>query len=316
MPVENQRGWVDDGFVTTNSLGFRGAEIAMPKPTGRFRIVAVGDSVTFGFGVNDTETFSAQAEQLLRRALHGADIEVVNLAVPGYETRQEVGLVKRYASALQPDLVLIGFYTNDVPDALADANSNRSGTTIAAANPVKGQVLHMNPAPTSWVETQLRRSRAIYTGGHALKALLRRGEGKTGSSLELDLLENHDSADLERAWDRIAQQMADLQAAAAAASFKVGIVILPPREQVAGQFSDSQYQSKVRSIAEPLGFFVIDPLPAMAASPLRKNTLFIPYDRNHPSAAGHRIIGETIADFLSRHGDTAGISSQLARSEH
>src|SRR5882672_10894940 len=47
--VPNQRGWVDDGFVTTNSLGFRGGEVAMPKPHGRFRIVAIGDSVTFGF---------------------------------------------------------------------------------------------------------------------------------------------------------------------------------------------------------------------------------------------------------------------------
>src|SRR5215510_4975989 len=37
--VPNQRGWIDDGFVTMNSLGFRGKETALPKPTGRFRIV-------------------------------------------------------------------------------------------------------------------------------------------------------------------------------------------------------------------------------------------------------------------------------------
>jgi len=201
IPVENQRGWVDDGFVTTNSLGFRGPEIATPKPSGRFRVVALGDSVTFGFGVNDTETFCAQAEQILRRSLNGRDVELVNLAVPGYDTLQEVGLIKRTAALLQPDLVLLGFYTNDVPDALAEKESSGGGTTIAAANPVKGQVLHMNPTPTSWLEAQLRRSRAIYTGGHALKALVRRGEGKAGSSLELDLLENHRSADLERAWN-------------------------------------------------------------------------------------------------------------------
>jgi len=314
IPVENQRGWVDDGFVTTNSLGFRGPEIATPKPSGRFRVVALGDSVTFGFGVNDTETFCAQAEQILRRSLNGRDVELVNLAVPGYDTLQEVGLIKRTAALLQPDLVLLGFYTNDVPDALAEKESSGGGTTIAAANPVKGQVLHMNPTPTSWLEAQLRRSRAIYTGGHALKALVRRGEGKAGSSLELDLLENHRSADLERAWERVDGQLSELRTIATAGNFKVGIIILPPREQVSGQFVDSQYQPHLRAMADKLGFFVVDPLPAMSASPMRKDRLFIPYDRNHPSAAGHRIIGETIATFLNQHGEAAGLPRQLASS--
>src|SRR5437660_5953581 len=50
VPLPNQRGWIDDGFATTNSLGFRGPEVAFPKPRGRVRVVAVGDSVTFGFG--------------------------------------------------------------------------------------------------------------------------------------------------------------------------------------------------------------------------------------------------------------------------
>ena len=62
----NQRGWVDDGFVTTNSRGFRGGEIVSPKPAGRFRAVVLGDSVAFGWGVNDNDTFAAQAEQLMR----------------------------------------------------------------------------------------------------------------------------------------------------------------------------------------------------------------------------------------------------------
>jgi len=47
---------------------------------------------------------------------------------------------------------------------------------------------------------------------------------------------------------------------------------------------------------------------------MRKDRLFIPYDRNHPSAAGHRIIGETIATFLNQHGEAAGLPRQLASS--
>src|SRR6476646_3134385 len=49
--VPGQRGWIDDGFVTINSLGFRGKEPVSPKPPGRFRVVVVGDSLTVGYGV-------------------------------------------------------------------------------------------------------------------------------------------------------------------------------------------------------------------------------------------------------------------------
>jgi lysophospholipase L1-like esterase len=322
VTVPNQRGWVDDGFVTTNSLGFRGPEIALPKPHGRLRIVAVGDSVTFGFGVNDTETFCWQTEQTLRARMPGVDLDVVNLAVPGYDTRQEVGLLKRNVARMQPDLVLVGFYTNDVPYALGDKDSTTAadpaavgGTTIAAANPVAGQVLHMNPAPTSWLDGQLRKSRAIYTTGHALKRLVRRDEGKTGSSLELDMLESRDLPQLDAAWGRVSRQLADLQSIAMSADFSVGIVVLPPREQVAGLFPDSQYQKRIRAIADKLGFFVIDPLPSMAASKLKKDTLFIPYDRNHPSAAGHRVIADAIADYLTQHDELRGISKRFAMRE-
>src|SRR5262252_1399109 len=37
--VPNQKGWIDDGLVTVNSLGFRGREVVTPKPAGRLRIV-------------------------------------------------------------------------------------------------------------------------------------------------------------------------------------------------------------------------------------------------------------------------------------
>src|SRR5436309_1458419 len=65
--VPNQKGWIDDGFVTMNSQGFRGRETDIPKPAGRFRIVTIGDSLTLGWGVGDNETFSARLEQLLHK---------------------------------------------------------------------------------------------------------------------------------------------------------------------------------------------------------------------------------------------------------
>jgi lysophospholipase L1-like esterase len=312
----NQQGWIDDGFVTTNSLGFRGRDVAIPKPEGRFRVVALGDSVTFGWGVNDADTFCAQLEQQLRARLRGHEVEVVNLAVPGYATRQEVALLKRNLSSLQPDLVLVGFYSNDLPDTLDDVKAGSGpGTTVAAASRGAGQILHMNPAPSSWLERQARRSRAVYTVTHAAKGLMHRGEGKAGSSMERDLLESRTTAELDAAWKRVEAPLRDLQALSTDSRFGVGIIVLPPREQVIGVYHESEYQARVGALAREFGFFVVDPLPTLAAVQGRKDRLFIPYDRNHPSSTGHRLIAEAIATYLDQHGTISSMSGRLARSE-
>lgn len=312
--LPNQHGWVDDGFVTTNSLGFRGHEVASPKPRGRFRIVAIGDSVTFGWGVNDTETFCSQLEQLLARRFPGRDVDVVNLGVGGYDTHQEVALLRRTVSRLQPDLVLVGFYSNDVPEALGDQESAASvGTRLGSADRQTGGVLHLNPAPTSFLDAQMRKSRAIYTVGRVVKRLAHRGEwGRSGFSLELDLLNGRDSAELNTAWGRVAKQLNDLRSMAMSAGFSVSIVVLPPREQVMGVYPHARFQSRLRAIAEQLGFSVIDPLPALAKSAADIGALFIPYDRNHPSAAGHRVLAESIAEYLDHHGAVGPSAQRVA----
>ena len=110
--------------------GFRGAEVAIPKPPGRFRVVVIGDSVTLGWGVADDETFSARLERLLHERFPHRDLDVVNLGVGGYDTRQEVTLLARNVSRLEPDLVLVGFYSNDVPDTLDDEGSATGGGAI------------------------------------------------------------------------------------------------------------------------------------------------------------------------------------------
>ncbi|HEB53493.1 MAG TPA: hypothetical protein ENI87_09590, partial [bacterium] len=48
--------------LRTNSLGLRGPDVAVPKPPGTFRIVMLGDSVTFGWGVDDEVTFARRLE--------------------------------------------------------------------------------------------------------------------------------------------------------------------------------------------------------------------------------------------------------------
>src|SRR5262249_7862046 len=154
-----------------------------------------------------------------------------------------------------------------VPDGLDDENAlTAHGSRIEAANPQTGQVLHMNPVPSSSWERALRKSRAAYVIGRTLKRLSNNGEwGSSRFSMELDLLEGRESPELDQAWGGIEKRLAELRTLADS-RFEVGIIVLPCREQVMGQYQHARYQSRIHEIADRLGFFVIDPLPSLVAS--------------------------------------------------
>jgi len=111
--------------VATNSLGFRGVkEIEKQKPEGTYRILVIGDSMTFGWGVEDNETFSSILERNLNAAVAeiGAKnkFEVINAGFSGGFTLDGFysWLVNK-GFELNPDLVLVSFFPyNDVSDLL------------------------------------------------------------------------------------------------------------------------------------------------------------------------------------------------------
>ncbi len=100
--------------VETNSLGFRGPEIAVEKGEGVFRIAAIGDSVTDGFYVDNPETYPRQLEVFLRG--QGKQAEVLNAARGGASIPREYEILRRFVSPLKPDLALLGFVMNDLDE--------------------------------------------------------------------------------------------------------------------------------------------------------------------------------------------------------
>ncbi len=103
--------------IRTNSHGFRGAEFGEAKPAGVLRVVGLGDSVMFGWGVPEPSTYMGR----LRTALgvrFGSGVEVLNCAVPGYNTQQQAILLARRCARFSPDLVLVGYTLNDGEPAL------------------------------------------------------------------------------------------------------------------------------------------------------------------------------------------------------
>ena len=122
-PVLGQRlapgydGWFAGVPVQINSLGFRDSrDYQLTKPAGTFRILVLGDSVTFGHGALSDTTYPYLLEQRLRQWRPDVNWEVWNLGVPGYNTTQELKYLERVGPIYQPDLVIVGFYENDLTD--------------------------------------------------------------------------------------------------------------------------------------------------------------------------------------------------------
>lgn len=100
---------------TTNRFGFRYRDIAVEKPPGTLRILGVGDSFTFGVGVEQEQTFLAHLEDRLART-QLAPVEVVNCGASGWGTSNALTFLEGRGFAFNPDLILLGFFANDPED--------------------------------------------------------------------------------------------------------------------------------------------------------------------------------------------------------
>jgi len=105
-------------LVTHNSRGNRSPEVATAKPPGVRRVVLLGDSNTWGYGLADDETVGAQLAGVL--AAGPGRWEVINLGVTGYGTDQEYLKLLVQGVEYAPDwVVVVYFHLNDMPDSLA-----------------------------------------------------------------------------------------------------------------------------------------------------------------------------------------------------
>jgi lysophospholipase L1-like esterase len=100
--------------VKINALGLRGPELSRQPTPGRTRILALGDSMTFGFYLEESETWPERLEALLRAS--GRNVEVVNGGVGGWTISSEALFLEERALALAPAHVIVAFCANDIAD--------------------------------------------------------------------------------------------------------------------------------------------------------------------------------------------------------
>lgn len=283
-----------------NSLGFRDRERALEKPAGGFRAIAIGDSVTFGFGVELEEAWPSQLETRLRAARE--DAEVLDLGVGGYNPYTESALLRGRGLAFAPDVVLVQFCINDLSDPTIHFDNHartRLGTLPDEAFPDPSQRTHAARA-LSLPERACLGSRVC---ARAYDAWLARAQST------LDEATRHAGAraagaedDAAFAW--LARRYREMASASRAAGAEVALVLFPHFEQLTERAREGAdpdpVQERLVRLARDEGIAVVDLLPAFRrASRAGKPPML---DYFHPDARGHAIAAQVIAEELGRAG--------------
>ena len=99
--------------IESNGEGFRTRNLSKNKEPGVFRILFLGDSTTFGWGVEQDERCSDLLEKRLNEAGTGIRYEIVNMGLPGYSSYHGRIVLDRYGLGYSPDMIILSFGAND-----------------------------------------------------------------------------------------------------------------------------------------------------------------------------------------------------------
>ncbi len=121
-------GWAN-GRNRHNALGFRGGEIAWPKPAGEYRIVCLGGSTTYtSFQFDASESYPARLQDELR-ARGYENVAVINAGVEGWSSHESLVNLAMRVLPLEPDCVIVYHGINDIhsrivwpPESYTDDN--------------------------------------------------------------------------------------------------------------------------------------------------------------------------------------------------
>ncbi len=263
-PWEN---W-EDGFYTVkstavgwppwedyNSEGLRDRERTVEKPEGVRRVICLGDSTTLGWGIRPEEAYPQVLEDLLES--QDDRIEVFNVALGGWSTRQERIAYERIARKYRPDAVLLGICLNDVPEL--QNNLTRPPALVAA----------------------------LYRRSALVRRLVRAREREIADVLEL--FTQKDSPKVKEAFARLFEEVRKLREDARADGTSLAVLVFPFRLQVMPGAPSPTAQQTIGGFCKAEGIPFLDLLPALAeAGP----DAYIDYD--HFSPMGARVVAERV----------------------
>jgi lysophospholipase L1-like esterase len=246
--------------VEINSDGLRDDEYAIERNE-KQRIAVLGDSLTFGWGVEKHETFEVLLEQMLSEQ---RPAELINFGHGNYNTQQQVNVFKEKGLKYQPDRVVVFYFIND-----------------AEVTPVRSRWL--------WV-SRLRSVTFLWSRMRGL--LTRTTPGQTFESFYSALYE-----DDQPGFIAVKESFLELKQICAENNMLLQVVMLPELHDLVDYPFAKEY-AKVSEFLKENGIPVLD-LTMYFAGYEDAEGLWVAPDDAHPNALAHKMIAEYSRDFLA-----------------
>lgn len=286
--------------MTISRQGLRDREIAVPKPSNTYRIIALGDSITEGPGVELNEIFVKLLERSLQAENLTNTVKVINAGMSDYGTQQELIWLRERGLVYEPDLPILDIYLNDSrgfgppPVVVAILNnflSRRSAFYVSRRDRVRERLVAQASSSSDFrfrfVETW--KSRAWVTDSDALTRVIQDADQDWGMAWN------------DQEWARIENGLEEIVQLVNQHEIKLLLVIFPVDVQVYAQVDTplglDKPQQKLTAFAQQHGVPVLDLLPVLRDH--RDADLFS--DQAHLKPEGHRIVANALFQTLHEY---------------
>ena len=277
--------------VRHNSLGFRDVEHSVQKPPHTFRIVALGDSFTYGIGARYEQTYLVGLEALLnQQEPTRVHFEVIKMGIPRYFPATERLVLQHYGLQYKPDLVLVAFVPNDVidtslgSDAVAVSENGNLITDVAASLGEGGM----------W----------LYRKSHLARLVLNRTIPMI-TSLKHPVQWNEiyqDNGFHENDWRQIEDEYLRMQSLAEGIHARLVLISIPQNGDLVENDRLRYTGQRLAKFSAQHGIEFIDTLPAMAEIMRISDKPLYWENDGHCTGQGYQVLAQAIFEALIQKG--------------
>lgn len=273
--------------VKINSQGLRDYDYDLGKKSSIARIIVLGDSYTFGWGVELNESYSKILEFNLNK--NNKRYEVINFGMPSHNTMQEARLLEIKAINYKPNLIIIG-YTSGDPECYWDfCNETLIKATYKAYE--KRLSLPINYELKQSLLTKLYFLRFI---SDKFDVILHKLHIRKLEDNLIVHLHNPES----QTWKATQESFKKISEIAKENKSEVLLVIFPEIGFLSDNYILLPVNKQIEEEAKKQGFYVLDLI--YYYKEYLPEEIKVSTDDGHPNAKAHKIAADAIYDFIKK----------------
>jgi lysophospholipase L1-like esterase len=301
--------------IAMNGQGFRGETMDIPKALGVIRILALGDSVTFGVGVAAKDSWPAQLQEQMQTDKQ--PVEVLNAGLPYLDLEQiEQELEERWLAfapdqaviAITGNMISFGYASRDWDEGMAENPLDRVRAVEEGEAGFREEIqeFYLSFALPSFLGICMDRLKyALGLENHQVDSEFPIGVMLAHGYQQLDL----DRAVVAEAWSLFEQQLGSLKSKAEQLGIPLTVIYSPPRFMLSESWCDNLKSvdrrrltinpiERTAAICQRLGIPFLDPRTELA---MAKKPVYVLSDYTHFDANGHQALAALIATSLHAH---------------